>query len=159
MTDLSALYADFQHEALYTSDAWFIHELLEVNKEEHRVVGRLDTTKIGHLVQAQRVLSGHVKHLPAAIAVQMTGTLGQLYAVYVMGLRATEGWAGYGTHIHSAKFATMGTIGEPVEAAVTATRRRNFRGTWFVDFEFRFEQGGKAVYLSKQSAAWRQLPS
>jgi len=145
---------DFAAESLYTPDQWYLHDLVELDAEAHRVVATLDTTRIGQVVAAQRPWPAHPKHLPGAVAVQMTGTLGNLHAVYVMGLRMTEGWVGYGTHLRTAKFKRMGEIGPPVTAIGQSTRQRNLRGTWFLDYTFRFEQEGELVYESHQTAAW-----
>jgi len=151
-----ALPEDFDGEALYQPWAWFLHELLEVDVEQRRVVAAMDTTALSLLVDAQRVVSGHERHVPAAAIIQATGTLGQLYVVYGLGLRASAGWHGYGTHIRQARFARMGRIGPPIRATAVCTRQRQMMGTWFCDFDIRFEQEGEAVYTSTQSAVWRR---
>jgi 3-hydroxymyristoyl/3-hydroxydecanoyl-(acyl carrier protein) dehydratase len=148
---------DFAAEALYAADAWFVHGLREIDAASRRVVAHMDTTRLGPLVDAQREVSGHQKHVPAAMVIQATGTMGQLYAVYALGLRATEGWSGYGTHIREARFHRMGLIGPPITVSVTATKQRQMMGTWFCEFDFAFVQDGQPVYTSKQSAAWRKL--
>jgi hypothetical protein len=148
--------ADFVDEALYTPEAWFVHRLLGLDKEGRKLVAEIDTERLGPLVEAQREVAGHARHVPAAIVIQATGTLGQLYAVYAIDLRPTAGWAGYGTHIRQARFARMGVVGPPLVATVHCTRQRQLLGTWFCDFSFRFEQRGDVVYESVQSAAWRR---
>lgn len=148
---------DFAAEAMYEPDAWFLHGLHEVDVDGRRIVAHMDSTRLGPLVAAQRVVAGHEPHVPAATVIQATGTLGQLYAVYVLGLRATEGWHGYGTHIREARFPRMGIIGPPLRATVACTRQRMLMSTWFCDFSFTFEQDGQTVYASKQTAAWRRL--
>jgi hypothetical protein len=146
---------DFAREALYTPDGWFVHRVLDVDPDARRVVAEMDTTRLP-LVGAQRALPGHPRHVPAAIAIQSTGTLGQLYAVYVLGLRVTEGWTGFGTHIHEARWGRMGEIGPPLELACTCTRVRRLWGTTFCDFAFDYRQQGERVYTSRQTAAWRR---
>ncbi len=145
---------DFAAEALYEPSSWFVHELLRVDGHARCIEARMDTTRLGTLVDDQRLVAGHDKHLPAAVAIQATGTLGQLYAVYALGLRPSLGWAGYGTHIHDARFPRMGRIGPPVHLFGEAERQRCIRATWFVTIAFRFEQEGEVVYRSRQSAAW-----
>lgn len=145
---------DFADESLYTPDAWYVHDLLELDRDAGRLVAGIDTTRLGPLVDAQRRWPGHDKHFPGAIAIQVTGTLGQLHAVYVMDLRPTRGWVGFGTHIKSARFPRMGRIGPPVEAELVATRTRQLRGTWFIDYAFCFRQEGAVIYQSTQTAAW-----
>ena len=147
---------DFDAESLYLRDHWFVHDLVSVDPEARTLHARTDTTQLGGFVDAQRTVSGHAKHLPAAIAIQITGTLGQLYAVYALGLRATEGWCGYGTHIKDARFGKMGLVGPPLELHLSAHKQRRFRGNWFVEFTFRFEQEGEDVYRSNQWACWMQ---
>lgn len=145
---------DFAAEALYAPDAWYVHDVLELDKEAGRLVGLVDTTRLGPLVDAQVERPGHPKHFPGAIAIQITGTLGQLHAMYVLGLRASEGWSGFGTHILEAKFGALGRIGPPVHAACQATRVREVRRTTFVDYTFTFTQEGTPIYESRQRAAW-----
>jgi hypothetical protein len=145
---------DFYEESMYRPEAWYIHDLLEVDQEAGRVVGQLDTTRIDVLVEPQREWPGHDKHLPGAVAIQMTATMAQFHAFYILGLRATEGWVGYGTHIRNARFPTVGKIGPPVTAEATALRVRQIRGTYFVDYAFRYTQEDRVIYESEQTAAY-----
>lgn len=156
MTDLRAFIDDFAPEAMYAPEAWFVHRLLRVDPASRTVEAELDTTAQDALVTAQREVAGHEKHLPAASVIQATGTMGQLYAVYALGLRATAGWSGYGTHIREARFHRMGVVGPPVHITLTCTRQRQMMGAWFCEFDFAFRQGDALVYTSKQSAAWRR---
>lgn len=149
-----AMPADFEQECLYAPDAWFVHDVLEIDPEAGRVIAWIDTTRLGMLVDAQRTWPGHDKHFPGAVAIQVTGTLGQLHAIYCMGLRATEGWVGFGTHVKRARFPSMGQIGPPATVTVEATRQRQLRGTWFVDYAFRYVQEGRVFYESTQTAAY-----
>jgi hypothetical protein len=148
--------ADFASESLYAPEWWCVHDVTRIDPEEHVVEAVIDTTRLGSLVEAQRPWPGHPKHLPGAVAIQVTGTLGNLHAVYVLGLRATAGWVGFGTHVRNARFRRMATIGPPVAARLHVPKRRQMRGTWFVEYNFRFEQGGELVYESEQTAAWRR---
>lgn len=145
---------DFPAECLYAPDHWFVHDVLKIDPETHEVVGVIDTTRLGSLVDAQQPWPGHVPHLPGAIAIHVTGTLGNLHAVYAMGLRPSQGWVGFGTHVKSARFRKIGTIGPPVIASAVAHRRRQLRGTWFLEYRFSFSQNGEIVYESEQTAVW-----
>jgi hypothetical protein len=145
---------DFAAECLYTPDQWYLHDLLEVAAEEGRVLARADTTRLGALVEAQVERPGHPRHVPGAVMVQMTGTLGNLHAVYVLGLRPSEGWAGFGTHVRNARFPSMGVIGPPLDVELKATRVRRVRGRTFVEYGFRFVQEGRDVYLAEHAAIW-----
>jgi len=146
--------ADFAQECLYAPDAWYVHDLLDLDRDGGRVVGWVDTNRLGPLVAAQRTWPGHGKHFPGAIAVQITGTLGQLHATYCAGLRPTDGWFGFGTHLRKARFPSMGIIGPPATVTLQETRRRQIRGTWFFDYDFSYHQDGRCFYQSTQTAAW-----
>lgn len=142
---------DFAQYCMYERRSWFVHDLVEVDPDNDRLVAIMRTTDLGPLVEDQRVLPGHPKHVPAACMIQATGTLGMLHAVYVMDLR---GWAGFGTHVKEARFGGMGVIGPDVVLNVQATRRRKLRSTWFVDYAFHFVQEDRELYRSTQTAAW-----
>lgn len=142
---------DFAKHCLYAPRSWFVHDVLQLEPGDDTVRAVMHTTDLGPLVDDQIEGPGHPKHVPGAAMVQATGTLGMLHAVYAMGLR---GWAGFGTHIHEARFGGLGAIGPDVILHCEVTRKRQLRGTWFVDYRFRFEQDGKELYRSRQTAAW-----
>ena len=145
---------DFAAECLYEPEHWFVHDLLEMDAEAGRVRGWTDTTRLGAFVDAQRESPGHPRHVPAAVMVQITGTLGTLHAVYALGCRPSEGWSGFGTHVKSARFPAFGRIGPPMEVELCTTRIRRFRGRIFVEYAFRYTQEGRDVYVSEQAAIW-----
>lgn len=147
---------DFASECLYGPDHWFVHELVSLDAE--RVHARVDTTRLGPLVDAQVESPGHPRHVPGAVMVQITGTLGNLHAVYVLGLRMSEGWSGFGTHIRGAKFPSIGRIGPTMDVELRVKRHRRFRGRHFVDYAYHYTQDGRDVYLSEQSAIWFHGP-
>lgn len=149
--------ADFQDHCLYAPEAWFVEHIDHVDAERVRV--RSDTTKMGAFVAAQVVRRGHPKHVPGAVMVQLTGTLGSLHAVYGLGLR---GYVGFGTNIRSARFPGLGRIGPPMWAEGRCNRVRRLRGRVFTDYVFEYwqtandEEDGErtVIYTSEQSAIW-----
>jgi len=152
---------EFRAESLYTPDHWYVHDLLEVVRDESgegrdRVVARCDTEQLADhpLVVGQRAWPGQPKHVPGVIMVQITGTLGNLHAVCVLGLKMSEGWVGFGTHIHEAKFSGLGEIGPAMICELQIERMRRIRGQVFGTYAFRYEQGGKVIYRSRQTASW-----
>ena len=145
---------DFAAECLYAPDQWYVHDLLALDPEAGRVLAQVDTTRLGALVDAQQERPGHPRHVPGAVMIQITGTLGNLHAVYILGLRPSEGWAGFGTHVRNAKFPSMGRIGPPVDVELRATRVRKVRGSHFVEYSFRFEQEGRQIYVADHAAIW-----
>ncbi|MEN0067200.1 MAG: hypothetical protein AAGA48_34025 [Myxococcota bacterium] len=149
-----ALPPDFAEQSLYGPEAWFIHDVLTLDREAQRVVAFVDTTQLGPLVDAQHAVPGHPKHVPGAVCVQLTGTLATLLSAYVLDMRRTDGWVGFGTHIHEARFPTLGEIGPPVEAACTAKKVRSFRGTTFVRYAYHYTQEGRDLYVAEHTGAW-----
>jgi hypothetical protein len=147
-----ALPEDFEKECLYRPSSWFVHDLISVN--EKAVVAHTDTTRLGELVSSQNDIPGHPLHVPGAVMVQITGTLGNLHAVYGLGLRVSEGWVGFGTHVRGARFPSIGKIGPGMEVALEAQRVRRIRGRWFVEYRFTYTQEGRVIYESEQSAIW-----
>lgn len=149
---------DFEVESLYTPDQWYVDDVLEVTKERVRAI--TDTSKMGAVVAAQKPWPGQPKHVPGILMIQITGTLGNIHAVYGLGLKMTEGWVGFGTHIHEASFRNLGEIGPPIELELVADKVKSVRGQTFGRYSFRFEQAGKLLYTSKQTAVWtRNVPS
>jgi hypothetical protein len=153
---------DFEREALYTRPAWVLTRL-EAIRPGGEVVAEIDTAQLSPLlapwVEAQQVGPAHPRHVPGALLVQATATLGNLHAVYVLGLRPSEGWAGFGTHLRRARFGRLGRFGPPIRATLSPLRARQLRGTWFTDYAFLFEQEGHPLYESEQTAAWTRTPA
>lgn len=144
----------FAAESLYTPDQWYIHDLVESGDD--RLVGVCDTARLADhpLVLAQRPWPGQPKHVPGAIMVQITGTLGNLHAVTVLGLRMSEGWVGFGTNILSAKFRGLGEIGPALRCELKVEDQRELKGQRFITYAFRYEQEGRVIYSSRQRASW-----
>lgn len=145
---------DFAAESLYEREHWYVHEVVERGADF--LIGICDTaTLVDHpLVLAQRAWPGQPKHVPGAVMVQITGTLGNIHAVAVLGLRMTEGWVGFGTNILEAKFRGLGRIGPPLRCELRVEDHRELRGQRFITYAFRFEQEGRAIYTSRQRASW-----
>lgn len=145
---------DFHAQCLYAPEAWFIHDLVRLDPDERVVIAHVDTTRLGALVDAQKAVPGHPKHLPGAICVQLTATLGCLLAAYTLGMPPTEGWVGFGTAIHEARFPSIGEIGPPVLARADVVSVRTFRATRIVRYRFEYTQGERVVYRAEHTAAW-----
>lgn len=145
---------DFETESLYTRDQWYVHDLVSLDKEAGVLRATTDTTQFGAVVAAQKPWPGHPPHVPGILMIQITGTLGNLHAVYGLGLRMTEGWVGFGTHIHDASFRNLGEIGPEIQLELKVERVKVVRGATFAKYAFRFEQAGKLLYTSKQTAVW-----
>lgn len=145
---------EFRAESLYEPDHWYVHDVLELDAEH--VIGVCDTSTLVNdpIVAAQRPWPRQPKHVPGIVMVQITGTLGNIHAVFGLGLRMSEGWVGFGTNILEAKFRGLGQLGPPLRCELHVEERRELRGSLFVTYAFRFSQAGKTIYSSRQRAAW-----
>jgi hypothetical protein len=147
---------DFGEQSLYTSDHWYVHDLLELDAASGRVVALTDTTRLGPMVEGQKPWPGQPKHVPGTVMIQITGTLGNLHAVYVLGLRMTDGWVGFGVGIDEARFRGVGRIGPPLRVMAEADRVRRMKERFFVRYRFEFQQEDSVIYESTQSAVWHR---
>ncbi|NVB37931.1 hypothetical protein G6O69_08795 [Pseudenhygromyxa sp. WMMC2535] len=150
--------APFADESLYTPEHWYIHDVVELDEE--RVVGICDTARLADepFVRAQRAWPGQPKHVPGVVMVQITGTLGNIHAVCSLGLLMSEGWVGFGTNIHEARFRGMGAIGPQMRCELVVERVRRLRGSVFATYRFSFDQDGRPIYRARQSASWQPEP-
>jgi len=148
----------FVADCPYASEAILFDEILEVDREASRIVARMETRADLPLTALQRVHpERHPRHVAAGIIVHLTGMLGYAHGYFVLDLRNTEGWTGFGTNIQEARFTRLVTIGPPLRAECRATQVRHLRGMLYVKYAFRFEQEGVVVYESQQGAVWRKL--
>jgi hypothetical protein len=147
----------FVADCPYAPEAILFDEVLEVDREGGRVLARMPTHDALPLTALQRAHpERHPRHVSGAVMVHVTGMLGFAHAYFVLGLRHADGWIGYGTHIHSARYGRLATIGPPLVLECRATRVRSIRGSVYVRYAFRFEQEGEVVYESDQGAVWRR---
>lgn len=99
----------------------------------------------------------HPRHVSGSLIVHATGMLGFVHAYYLLGLRHAEGWVGYGTHIHEAKFRKLVEPGEPIDCAGEAVRIRRGRSRYVVRYRFEFRHLGGLCYQSEQTAVWTKV--
>jgi 3-hydroxymyristoyl/3-hydroxydecanoyl-(acyl carrier protein) dehydratase len=144
----------FFDELLYDPEVLILDELLEVDRDQSLVRATLKVTPDLPLTAHQRVSATHPRHLAGGLILHATGSLGFVHAYYVLGLRTSEGWSGYGTHIHRAVFRGLIEPGDRVEAACRATRIRLGDDRHVVRYAFDFRRDGKRVYEGDQTAMW-----
>jgi 3-hydroxymyristoyl/3-hydroxydecanoyl-(acyl carrier protein) dehydratase len=144
----------FLDELLYDPEVLVLDELLEVDPERSLVRATLEVTPELPLTAQQRVSKHHPRHLAGGLILHATGSLGFVHAYYVLGLRTSEGWSGYGTHIHRAVFRGLIEPGDRVEAECRATRVRLGTERHVVRYAFDFRREGKRVYEGDQTAMW-----
>jgi hypothetical protein len=133
-----------------------LDEILEIDREgKGRVVVRMPTYDDLPLTREQRAHPiRHPRHVSGGLMIHMTGMVGMVHAYYVMGLRHSEGWIGYGGRIYSGKFLALAPPGEPMILTGVATQVRKLPKMVFARYLLTFTQGGKTIYEGDQSAMW-----
>jgi hypothetical protein len=148
----------FVADCPYAPDAILFDEIVAVDRDAGSVVARMPTRDDLPLTALQRTHPlRHPRHVSGALMVHVTGMLGFAHAYFVLDLRHADGWIGYGTHIHEARYGRLATIGPPLVLECRATGVRRIRGTIYVRYTFRFEQEDEVVYESEQGAVWRRI--
>lgn len=149
---------EFVEECFYLPEGLLIDEVLEVDKAESLIRVRMPTHDDLPITRSQKVHPVlHPRHVSGGLMVHMTGVAGMVHAYYVLGLRHSEGWVGYGGAIHKARYKNLAPPGEPIEIRCQATRVRKREKTAVVRYEFLFTQGEKDVYQSEQTAMWMKV--
>ena len=152
-----ALDPAFLADCPYGPDAVFFDEILVVDREKSLVAARMPTSLELPLTRDQRGDPRiHPRHVAGALMVHATGILGFVHAYHVLDLRHADGWVGFGTHIHAARFRALCAVGPPVDAECRQLSLRRLVGNLFARYRFVFSQGETVVYESEQSAVWRR---
>jgi hypothetical protein len=148
----------FVADCPYAPEAILFDEITELDAGAGRVVARMPTHDRLPLSDLQRADTvRHPRHVSGALMVHLTAMLGFAHAYFVLGLRHADGWIGYGTHIHAARYGSLARIGPPLLLECRATQVRRIHGTIYVRYAFRFEQAEHVVYQSDQGAVWRRV--
>lgn len=147
-------------DCFYGPDAMLFDEILTIDRERGVVRARMPTPATLPLTRDQRGDPRvHPRHVAGALLVQATGMLGFFHAYHMLDLRLSDGWVGFGTHIHNARFRAMCTLGEPLIGEGQQISLRRLGGNLFIRYRFVFTQGETVVYESEQSAVWRRVPA
>lgn len=153
-----ALAAEFVADCPYGPGGLLIDDIVRVDREASTVVARMPTSAELPITREQRAHpERHPRHVSGGLIVHVTGIMGFAHGYFVLDLRHADGWIGYGTHIHGARFRKMGRIGPPLLLACTATSVRKMRGALIVRYTFRFEQEDDVVYEGDQTAFWSRV--
>src|SRR5260221_7752442 len=152
--------AAFLSDLPYDPEVLLFDELLEVDRSSSSVRCRMPTSEALPFTRSQRVHPLlHPRHVAGAVFIHATGMLGFIHAYYVMGLRHGDGWVGYGTSIHAAKFRKLVPPGRSIEGRCTATKIRSGKSRHVVRYQFRFEHEGELCYEGDQTAMWMSVAS
>jgi 3-hydroxymyristoyl/3-hydroxydecanoyl-(acyl carrier protein) dehydratase len=153
-----ALATDFVADCPYGPGGLLLDEVVEIDREKSRVVGRMPTHDDLPLTREQRAHpTRHPRHVSGGLMVHMTGMMGFVHAYYVLELRHSVGWIGYGGRIHSARFRALARPGPPMLLECEATRMRRTPKSVLARYSFRFTQEGELVYEGDQTALWSRV--
>ena len=153
-----ALDPEFVKECFYLPEGLLIDEVLEVDLEQSRVVARMPTHAELPLTRSQRVHPVlHPRHVSGGLMIHMTGVAGMVHAYYVLGLRHSDGWVGYGGAIHKGRFKSLAPPGAPILIECTATRVRRREKSVVTRYDLCFTQEGVEVYRGDQTAMWMKV--
>ncbi len=148
----------FVADCPYGPGGLLIDDVVEIDIEKSRVVGRMPTYDDLPLTREQRAHPvRHPRHVSGGLMVHMTGMMGFVHAYYVLELRHSEGWIGYGGRIHSARFRALARPGEPMLLECEAKRIRRTPKSVLGRYEFRFVQAGQLIYEGDQTALWSKI--
>ncbi len=149
---------DFVADCPYLPEAILFDEILELDRENGRLLARMPTHDSLPLTALQKSDPvRHPRHVSGGLFVHVTGMLGFAHAYYVLGLRHADGWIGYGAHIQKARYGRLARIGPPVLLEARGTGMRRIRGSLYVRYAFHFTQEGDVVYESEQGAIWQRV--
>jgi hypothetical protein len=155
-----ALDPDFIADCPYGPSALLIDDIVSIDRDASSIVATMQTHDDLPLTRDQRAHpQRHPRHVSGALMIHATGMMGFAHAYFILGLRHADGWIGYGTHIHDGRFRKLGTIGEAMELACTATSVRRIRGAIVARYQFRFTQRGERIYEGDQTALFTQITS
>jgi hypothetical protein len=148
----------FVADCPYGPGGLLLDDIIEIDHEKSRVVARMPTHEELPLTREQRAHpTRHPRHVSGGLMVHMTGMMGFVHAYYVLDLKHSEGWIGYGGRIHSARFRALARPGEPMLLECEATRLRRTPKSVLGRYSFRFLQGDVLVYEGDQTALWSRV--
>jgi len=149
---------EFVADCPYAPGGLLLDAILEVDAEKSRVVARMPTHDDLPLTREQRAHPvRHPRHVSGGLMVHMTGMVAFAHAYYVLGLKHSEGWIGYGGRIHAARFRALARPGEPMILECVAKQVRKMSASVLARYDFRFEQAGTLVYEGDQTALWSRV--
>jgi hypothetical protein len=148
----------FVADCPYGPGGIFLDDIVSVDRATSTIVATMPTHPELPITRDQRAHPArHPRHVSGGLIVHTTGILGFAHGYFILDLRHADGWIGYGTHIHEARFRRMGTMGPPLRLACTATNVRKIKASLLIRYTFRFEQEGEVVYEGDQSALWARI--
>ena len=148
----------FVADCPYGPSGLLIDDIVEIDRAGSRIVATMPTHAELPITRDQRADPvRHPRHVSGGLMIHVTGMVGFAHGYHVLDLRHADGWIGYGTHIHEARFRKMARIGPPLVLSCTATSVRKIRGALVVRYAFGFTQEGESVYEGDQTALFHRV--
>jgi 3-hydroxymyristoyl/3-hydroxydecanoyl-(acyl carrier protein) dehydratase len=148
----------FLDDCPYLEDGVLIDEILEIRKEDGFVSVSMPTHAELPITRTQRAHPvRHPRHVSGGLMVHMTGMVAFVHAYYVLGLRHSDGWVGYGARIRAARFHALARPGDPLTLTCKPTQLRRGDKTVLARYDFRFFQRETLVYEGDQTALWTRI--
>jgi len=142
----------------YDPSVLLFDQIVEIDEAEKRVVCRMPTDVPLPFTGAQRAHPvRHPRHVAGGALVHASGMLGFIHSYYLYGMRHSEGWIGYGTHLYKVVFRKLVAPGAPIIATCREVRGRRGSQRQFVRYAFEFRHEGDVCYEGEQSAVWMKV--
>jgi hypothetical protein len=148
----------FIDDCPYGPGGMLLDAILVVDRDKSLVRVRMPTHDDLPLTREQRVHPlKHPRHVSGGLMVHMTGMAGFAHAYYVLDLRHSDGWIGYGGRIHDARYKSLAIPGVPIEIECQTTKVRRGSKRIVARYDLRFYQGSSLVYVGDQTAMWLKI--
>ncbi|MFN9811861.1 MAG: hypothetical protein ACK6CU_19760 [Deltaproteobacteria bacterium] len=148
----------FIDDCPYGPGGMLLDAILVVDRDKSLVRVRMPTHDDLPLTREQRVHPlKHPRHVSGGLMVHMTGMAGFAHAFYVLDLRHSDGWIGYGGRIHDARYKSLAIPGVPIEIECQTTKVRRGSKRIVARYDLRFYQGSSLVYVGDQTAMWLKI--
>jgi hypothetical protein len=150
-----ALDPNFVADCPYAPGGMLLDEIVRVDRSDQVLVARMPTHEELPITREQRAHPvRHPRHVSGGLMVHMTGIVAFAHAYYVLDLRHSDGWIGYGARIRAARFHALAHPGEPLHLECKALDVRLGARSTLARYAFRFVQGDTLIYTSDQTAMW-----
>ncbi|MEO8705373.1 MAG: hypothetical protein ABI867_35345 [Kofleriaceae bacterium] len=149
---------EFVADCPYGPGGILLDDITRIDRETSTIVATMPTHPDMPITREQRAHpERHPAHVSGGLIIHVTGILGFAHAYFLHDIRHADGWIGYGTHIHDARFKKLGRIGPPITMQCMQTMKRMIKGAIIGRYKFRFEQDGGLIYEGDQSALFTRV--
>lgn len=142
----------FLDHYFYRPEAFLVDEITAADTSTRVMRGSFQTDRPLLVAPFQKIHPDHPAHVSGADMIMMTVSLGSLHAYFFHRCLWHEGWVGFGSRMENVEFRNLAVIGPPMALHSREIKTRVGPKRCILEFEFQFEQEGKTVYRSQQTA-------